>query len=251
MKRLIFVILLLLAMPLASAEIIISEIELNPAGEDSGNEWIELFSDAEINLEGYKLVNNDSKEFMLNETINGYYAVTFQKRWLVNDGEKIILMKNNASIYETPLLNDPKNNDMTWNLCNNEWKFMNSTKGKENCPIEEPEVIDKQLETAELTIIKNETIEEQTEEENTEPLKDINLSAKQDGQEEIKDNNIIDITGQAIKQEEKSDNTEETENNELGIIYESKSEKMKKNGVYIFAALLLGAIAYILLKDKA
>jgi len=42
---------------LASA-IVINEVEQNPAGEDRNNEWVELYSAEEINLDGYFLANN-------------------------------------------------------------------------------------------------------------------------------------------------------------------------------------------------
>jgi len=48
------------------AEIRINEVELNPAGSDGGKEWIELYSDSLINLEGWKLVNHDNKVLFLN-----------------------------------------------------------------------------------------------------------------------------------------------------------------------------------------
>ena len=64
-------IIFLFAINICSA-IKISEIELNPAGTDKGNEWIELFSDEKINLGEYKLVNNDGSNqiFLLNCKLN-------------------------------------------------------------------------------------------------------------------------------------------------------------------------------------
>ena len=63
-------IIFLFAINICSA-IKISEIELNPAGTDKGNEWIELFSDEKINfyyalklpeefLENPYLIQNDN-----------------------------------------------------------------------------------------------------------------------------------------------------------------------------------------------
>lgn len=249
MKSLIFIILLMMAMPLVSANIIVSEIELNPAGDDSGNEWVELFSDSEINLEGYKLVNNDRGEFLLNETINNYKIIVFPKQWLDNSDEKIVLTNNNnETIYETPIFKDDKNNDLTWSLCNNEFKFINSTKEKENCPAEEQQ----EQETTELpeedgNEMQNTTEEQAIDNEDDEIIEDNIINNSKEQEETNK--NPIDITGQAIKQEEESKGNEE--NFDSNVIYESKSERMKRNAVYIFAMLLLTAIACIIIKDKA
>jgi hypothetical protein len=119
----------------------ITEIESNPAGIDSGNEWIELYNDGEINLEEYKLVNNDGGEILLNRTISGYFVYILGKQWLDNTDEKISLYKNGELIDETDIFDDTTNNDMTWQLCD-DWEFKNSTKGEENsceAPEEEPQ----------------------------------------------------------------------------------------------------------------
>ena len=50
-------ILMVISSELASA-IVINEVEQNPAGEDRNNEWVELYSAEEINLDGYFLANN-------------------------------------------------------------------------------------------------------------------------------------------------------------------------------------------------
>jgi len=61
-KRLVFLFVLFVisASSLCSA-LRINEVEMNPAGTDTGNEWIELYNDGEISLEGYVIINNDGK----------------------------------------------------------------------------------------------------------------------------------------------------------------------------------------------
>ncbi len=115
----------------------ITEIELNPSGTDSGNEWIELYSDSEIDLSGYKLVNNDGDEINLNGVVKGYYVYTFKRQWLDNTDEKVFLYKDNTLIDESPLMKDSKNDGFTWSYCNSEWKFAESTKGFQNCDLQE------------------------------------------------------------------------------------------------------------------
>jgi len=75
--------------------LIISEVELNPLGTDSGNEWIELFSKSEIDLEEYKLINNDGDEFSLNQIggFSGYLIIELSKQWLDNEDESYFSWK--------------------------------------------------------------------------------------------------------------------------------------------------------------
>lgn len=133
---LIIFLFIILILPNVSA-IRINEFESNPDGTDSGNEWIELYSEIEINLSDYKLVNNDGDEILLNGSFSGYFVYVFNKQWLDNSDEKVFLYKNNESINETDLFADNKNDDLTWQLCEI-WEFIGSTKGEENdCIIED------------------------------------------------------------------------------------------------------------------
>ena len=110
----------------------INEVEMNPAGTDAGNEWVELYNDGNISLEGYIIVNGDGKNISLNDTFNGYFIYTFSKQWLDNSNESVFLYKGSELIDKTDLLEDSINNDLTWQFCNGSWKFANSTKGSEN-----------------------------------------------------------------------------------------------------------------------
>ncbi|HIH17247.1 MAG TPA: lamin tail domain-containing protein [Nanoarchaeota archaeon] len=118
---------------LASAEIRINEFEQNPLGDDKGNEWVELYSSTQVDLGGWRLVNGDNGSFPLNGTIDGYLVITFSSLWLDNSDEKVILFDgSNNSVDDTPLLSDSRNDAFAWNLCESEWKFLNSSKGGEN-----------------------------------------------------------------------------------------------------------------------
>lgn len=135
-KQIFFIILILIFMANISA-LKITEFESNPSGADTGNEWIELYSKDEINLQNYKLINNDGDEIELNKTFEGYYVFIFEKQWLDNSDEKLMLYKGGELIYETEIFKDDKNNGQTWQLCDN-WEFKEGTKGKENnCETEE------------------------------------------------------------------------------------------------------------------
>src|SRR3989344_2131203 len=118
----------------------INEVDINPAGTDAGNEWVEFYNNGEISLEGYKIINNDGNNISLNGSFNGYFVYVFTKQWLDNSNESIYLYKDSQLIDQTDLLADSTNNDLTWQFCDGDWNFLNSTKGQiNNCPIDEDE----------------------------------------------------------------------------------------------------------------
>lgn len=121
----------------------ITEVELNPQGTDLGNEWVELYSEQEVNLEEYFLENNDGETYNLSSTFSSYLIINFDSQWLDNSDEKVILKKDSEIIDETILLNDNKNNNLSWSKCNGEWSFTESTKENENnCAEDEPPKIE-------------------------------------------------------------------------------------------------------------
>jgi len=130
----------------------ISEIESNPAGSDSGNEWVELFSDEEVSLEGYYLENKDGTEVQnLSGNFSGYFVVDLDGQWLDNSKEVVFLKKDGEIFDESPEISDGDNNGKTWNKCD-EWVFIESSKGEENsCP-------------AEVEVVEEEEIEDESEE---------------------------------------------------------------------------------------
>ena len=129
-KFCLIIIFSMLFMPFFSA-LRINEAELNPAGTDAGGEWIELYSEDEIDLSEYKLVNNDVDELTLGGTFSGYYVYAFERQWLDNSDEKIFLYRGSELIDETGLLNDDKNDGKTWNYCYG-WELAEQTKSGEN-----------------------------------------------------------------------------------------------------------------------
>lgn len=165
----------------------ITEFESNPEGTDAGNEWIELYSEEEVDLENYKLVNNDGDEIILNDSFSGYFIYIFEKQWLDNSDEKVLLYENESLIDETEVFDDSKNNDMTWQLCDS-WEFKLSTKGEENSCEEDEEPSEEPVEEKdedERTAKEKKVVEEYQEiaeirEEETGPieLKMINLNPK-------------------------------------------------------------------------
>ncbi len=124
-------IVFLLSIAFVSA-IRINEVELNPAGDDTGNEWIEIYSQEEINLTYYSIKNYDNQTINLTGNFSGFFIVNFSSQWLDNSDEKIMLIFNGSVINETPLLSDSSNDNRTWQYCNGNWIFTNLTKGSDN-----------------------------------------------------------------------------------------------------------------------
>jgi hypothetical protein len=125
--------------------LLINEFELNPAGSDSGNEWVELFNPGEnsIDLTGWTLKNNDNDVYSLSGTISpkGYEVITFSGLWLDNSDEKVILLNpSSQEIDSTPIKVDSSNDDNTWQRIpngvdtdsNSDWVFQLSIKGDAN-----------------------------------------------------------------------------------------------------------------------
>ena len=110
----------------------INEIELNPSGSDSGQEWIELYNNGQINLSGYILENGDGGVIELDESFNGYYVYEFQNQWLDNSDESVILKFNNSIVDEKLNIDDNEDDDKTWQYCEGEWVLNSETKNNEN-----------------------------------------------------------------------------------------------------------------------
>ena len=136
MKKNWIILLVLIILNLISINFIsairINEIETNPPGSDSGNEWVELYSENQINLSGWKIMNNDNGSLELNQTINGYLVINLSGQWLDNSDEKIFLYNQNSLIDSSILLSDSANDNKTWQYCNGNWNFTIQTKNSQN-----------------------------------------------------------------------------------------------------------------------
>ena len=105
----------------------INEFEANPSGSDSGNEWVELYSEEEIDLEGYYL-QADNETLDLNGVFSGYLVISFESQFIDNVNEIVYLKRGEDIIDETEMFDDNKNNGKTWNFCGNLWEFLDSSK---------------------------------------------------------------------------------------------------------------------------
>ncbi len=109
----------------------INEFESNPAGKDAGFEWIELYSENLVDLEGYFLQNGDGGTYNLSGTFSGYLTIIFPGAWLDNSNESVILKRGVEIIDQTISFNDATNNGKTWTFCS-EWKFVSGTQNAVN-----------------------------------------------------------------------------------------------------------------------
>jgi len=212
MKKLILICLTVLIFSSISA-IKINEIEMNPLSTDAGNEWVELYHYGTINLEGYKLVNNDDDEIALNGSFSGYYIYIFSKQWLDNSDEKIYLYKDENLIDESGTFDDADNNDETWQLCDS-WEFLVATKGeKNNCETEEEEEPEEEIE---------DVVEEETEDVvEEEKLPDEDVKEPKEEREQTQTPltpEVISLTPKDIKSEDNIESLDKTDYAKYGFI---------------------------------
>lgn len=128
---------------------LINEIEYNPTGTDSGNEWIELFnpSTQTVSLSGWTVETSHGITYRVtlpstaSISPNGYYIITKTTQWLDNEADYIILKdKNGVEVDKSPALADTANNGSTWQRYpngrdtgqNSDWIFRSATKGASN-----------------------------------------------------------------------------------------------------------------------
>ena len=127
----------------------INEWEQNPAGTDTGKEWVELYNPTSqaVNIGGWKLVNGysgKSVKIAAGTVIasDGYLVFPWTNGTLINSyPDRITLMDSSGrEVDRTPDAKDEKNN----NLCqarypngkdlgsDTDWKFQASTPGSSN-----------------------------------------------------------------------------------------------------------------------
>ncbi len=131
------------------AHVVINEVEQNPPGKDTGNEWVELYnqSDSDIDIGGWTLETTHGRTVTLwipQGTVisaHGYSVWGYSRQWLDNKDEMVILKDSSGrEIDRTPMLNDTHNDNQDWQRCPNgqdtdspdDWRLQPSTEGKSN-----------------------------------------------------------------------------------------------------------------------
>src|SRR3989344_2863874 len=233
----IFLIIMVLLFTSTVMAIEITEVELNPEGSDSGNEWVELYSESSYSLSDHYLQNNDGEIYDLNTNFTNYIVITLPKQWLDNTDEKVILKRKNQTIFETAILKDSDDDDFSWNLCNNEWVLRKSTKGeKNNCPsfsetIQENSSSQENNVSQQSTETDEETSEEQDNssdnEQQTSQINNLNnnKSSQNELSQSIKDNSPIILSSSS-----------QSENQDILI---TKQEKLRLGIIISFTILTI------------
>ena len=110
----------------------INEIESNPEDEDAGFEWVELYSEYTVSLEGYSLDHvSRGGPINLSGSFQGFFVITFKTQWLRNSNETVFLKKDGNIVDTVGPFNDNKQ-DKTYSYCSSEWIFTSSTNNEEN-----------------------------------------------------------------------------------------------------------------------
>lgn len=130
---------IILVSHIISAEVYINEVELNPAGSDGGNEWIEIYnSGEEVNLDGWYITDRDDNEFFFPEEIigtNGFFVLD-GINGLVNTNERLKLFDFDYVMQDdSGNLSDSQDNNKTHQRVpdgTGAFVFQNSTKGITN-----------------------------------------------------------------------------------------------------------------------
>ena len=237
-KLVLIFILIFISLNFVSA-IRINEVELNPEGSDSGNEWIELYSQDNANLDGFRIVNHLNKSINLSGSFSGFFVINFSRQWLNNIEEYVMLFNNEGLVDKTPIFKDAFNDNRTWQYCN-EWVFRNSTRGIENNCQESP-VLEKETKPSESN---NEIIDETSKE--PEPEEKIEKEEKPET-----------ITAQAIN-ENKEAKKDDYGNQETSIIklgkdiksYKSRAEYIKEYSIYGFTLFLLALLIILIIWQR-
>jgi len=139
-KLMVFGTSLLLAIVFISlvCAIRINEVESNPEGSDAKNEWIELYSENEIDLDGWRIENGDQQSKELEGVFQGYIIINFSAQWLDNSEESLSLYEGDVLRDSFTSFEDSYNDNRTWQYCDGDWSFLDSSKNKENdCEEEE------------------------------------------------------------------------------------------------------------------
>ena len=129
--------------------VVINEVELNPAGIDTGHEWVELSnpSDEAVDIGGWMIETTHEKTVIItipSGTVldpGEHRTYTYSEQWLDNEDELVVLWDAFYNVVdETPVLNDDANDNRAWARYPNgydtdspsDWMFQYSTKGYSN-----------------------------------------------------------------------------------------------------------------------
>ena len=131
---------LVLSFSFVRAVVYINEIELNPLGTDSGNEWVEIFNDGSpINLSGWYIQNKDGDNYTFPGDIMANFYVLDSLSGLTNINQTLRLFDNGNLLKDNMGSFDDEENDIrTWSRIPDGVGgivFQDATKGTSNQPM--------------------------------------------------------------------------------------------------------------------
>jgi endonuclease YncB( thermonuclease family) len=129
----------------AGDSILINEVELNPIGNDMAKEWIELYNPTAVDV---NISNFEIRPLFTSATIKlpsdavieagETYVIELDGPMLSNTAESLALANATGDIKDrTPSLVDRGDDESTWQRIpdgNNEWQFVENTRGNLNDP---------------------------------------------------------------------------------------------------------------------
>ena len=124
---------------------LVNEVELNPRGNDLEKEWIELYNPTavDVNISDFEispLFQSPTIELPPDAVIEAgeTYVIELDRPMLSNTGESLVLANTTDDIQDrTPSLVDRSDDERTWQRIpdgNNEWQFVENTRGNLNDP---------------------------------------------------------------------------------------------------------------------
>ena len=132
-----------------TTNILINEMEQNPAGTDAGSEWVELYNPTSNTVDIGDWTLSTTAGTAVSLTIpsgtsieaGGYRVYTHSSQWLDNEDESVILRDATGNeVDRTPILSDTYNDGRSWQRYPNgedtnstsDWSFRSSTMGVSN-----------------------------------------------------------------------------------------------------------------------
>jgi endonuclease YncB( thermonuclease family) len=129
----------------AGDSILINEVELNPRGNDMAKEWIELYNPTAVDV---NIGNFEIRPLFTSATIKlpsdavieagETYVIELDRPMLSNTAESLVLANATGDMKDrTPSLVDKGDDERTWQRIpdgNNEWQFVENTRGNLNDP---------------------------------------------------------------------------------------------------------------------
>lgn len=278
MKGILFVAVFIALISSASAEVIISEVMYAPTFSEDYNEWIEIYNSGseDVNLSGWKVCSNELLAGYVDHSDNmtkdddglilgaGDYAIITDGNSgteaydnfgisnslalhtdaasicgrLSNSGKEIFLFNVNETIDNITYSSDLANkNNMSIQLEDDDWCEGIPTPGESNECYESPEEHDLE-ENIEDSNEENETSEDnETQKEDDIVIEEVTSTEK--------------ITAKAVSTptEPKAESNVSTPEKKK-VIYQSKSDKMRKTALYLSIGLFGLLIIYLFKSNK-